>query len=193
MKRLMMTTALVAAAATGAYAQTQTQEEPAAIEQSGNFLAERGPNDVHASEFIGMRVYSAEEPTESMVAEGIQDNWEDIGEINDVVLTREGKVEAVLVDIGGFLGIGERQIAVDMDAVSFVADDATPENESDFFLVLNSDRGQLENAPEYGWTEQSMNDAPLADEAMEGEDHAAADLTAEEPVSGSAMADEESI
>lgn len=193
MKRLMMTTALVAAAATGAYAQTQTQEETAAVEQSGNFLAERGPNDIHASEFIGMRVYSAEEPTESLVAEGIQDNWEDIGEINDVVLSRDGQIEAVLVDIGGFLGIGERQIAVDMDAVAFVADDATPENESDFFLVLNSDRAQLEGAPEYGWTEQSMNEAPAADDAMDGEDHAAVDLGADEPVNGSEMAEEESV
>lgn len=200
MKRLMMTTALVAAAATGAYAQAQTQENSAVAEETGHFLAERGPHDIHASEFIGMRVYTSEQPSETLSAVGIQDNWEDIGEINDVLLTRDGEVEAVLVDIGGFLGIGERQIAVNMDAVEFVADDATAEDESDFFLVLNSNRVELEEAPEYDWSRQAMIDAPAAGEEMPTEEadvttqaQADAEMTTEAPVEEEMTAADEPV
>ncbi|MEH6775526.1 MAG: PRC-barrel domain-containing protein, partial [Cereibacter changlensis] len=65
------------------------------------------------------------------------------------ILSREGAAEAVLVDIGGFLGMGERQVAVDMGAIRFVADDATAEDLEDFFLVMNANQADLEGAPEY--------------------------------------------
>src|SRR5690606_5562485 len=47
-------------------------------------------------------------------------------------------------DIGGFLGIGARTVALDMDEVHFLADDA-----GSHFVAVNSSREQLENAPEY--------------------------------------------
>ncbi len=56
----------------------------------------------------------------------------------------------MLVDIGGFLGIGENQVAVDMDSLKFVADSGTPDQEVDFFVVLNAPRDALETAPTYG-------------------------------------------
>ena len=39
------------------------------------------------------------------------DDWDDIGEISDLVLSQDGQVKAVLTDIGGFLGLGERDMA----------------------------------------------------------------------------------
>ncbi len=66
-----------------------------------------------------------------------------------VILTRDGKVDAVLIDIGGFLGMGERQVALGMEAIRFVSDSATAEDLGDFFLVVNADRTILEAAPEY--------------------------------------------
>lgn len=44
---------------------------------------------------------------------------EDIGEITDVLLSEDGKVMAVLVGVGGFLGIGEKDVAVSMSALEF--------------------------------------------------------------------------
>lgn len=137
MKRLLISTALVAATSGAVVAQ----------ENDGMFRAETDPNAIHASDFIGMRVYRAETDNESV--EGLQDNWDDIGEIHDIVLTREGEIDSVLVDIGGFLGIGENRVAVSMDSVRFVSDDATADNESDFFLVLNAPVSALEEAPSY--------------------------------------------
>lgn len=147
MKRFLMTTALVAVGTTGAIAQDADER----------FRADNA-DAIYASDFIGMRVYSTEAQAEGEVAgyEGVQDNWEDIGEINDIVLTREGNVDAVLVDIGGFLGIGERQIAVKMNALDMASDESTPDDPNDFFLVLNAAAADLENAPQYEYDREGM-------------------------------------
>ena len=44
---------------------------------------------------------------------------ENIGSISDVLLSEQGEVLAVLVGVGGFLGIGEKDVAVSMDALEF--------------------------------------------------------------------------
>ena len=112
MKNLMISTAMAALFGTSALAQDTM------------FRASADPMEIHASEFIGKRVYASEAAIEGDAFDGLQDGWEDIGEINDVIVSRNGTVDAVLVDIGGFLGIGERQVAVDMKSIRFVADSA---------------------------------------------------------------------
>jgi sporulation protein YlmC with PRC-barrel domain len=104
---------------------------------------------IYASEFIGMRVYAADPAVDADAYDGVQEGWNDIGEVNDFVLSRDGSVDSILIDIGGFLGIGERQVAVDMNAIRFVSDSATADNDGDFFLVLNADRAVIEGAPAY--------------------------------------------
>ena len=44
---------------------------------------------------------------------------ESIGSITDVLVTEEGKINAVLVGVGGFLGIGRKDVAVSMSALKF--------------------------------------------------------------------------
>lgn len=113
------------------------------------FRTEIDPAAITASDFIGKRVYAAEAQIDAEEIEGIQQDWKDIGEINDVILTRDGRVDLVLIDIGGFLGMGERQVALSMESIRFVSDSATPDDMSDFFLVINADKTVLEGAPEY--------------------------------------------
>ena len=117
-----------------------------------------------------MRVYAAEGGATLTEFEGVQTEWEDVGEINDIILTREGAVEAVLVDLGGFLGIGERQVAMNMGAIKFVAD-ASTEATDDYFLVIPATRANLEEAPEYDLTgtemaqsTEAMEEKPMADQ-----------------------------
>lgn len=147
MKNLMISTAFLALAGT------------ASVAQDGMFRAATDPMEVHVSEFIGQRVYSTETTLDGDAFDGVQDGWEDIGEVNDVILSRDGSVEAVLVDIGGFLGMGERQVAVDMSALRFVGDNATADNEADYFLVMNATRANFEEAPEYSWGHDAMKAA----------------------------------
>jgi sporulation protein YlmC with PRC-barrel domain len=49
-------------------------------------------------------------------------NDENIGEISDVVLNKDGKVDAVVIDVGGFLGMGEKKVAIAFDKLQFMAD-----------------------------------------------------------------------
>jgi len=137
MKHLFITSALLTVTSTMAVAET------------GMFRAENDPMAIHASEFIGQRIYTSSDAVEQDSFAGIQDGWENIGEVNDIVLSRDGMIDSVLVDIGGFLGIGERQIAVDMDALKWVSDSATAEDTSDYFLVMQADMADFENAPAY--------------------------------------------
>lgn len=185
MKNLMLGTAM--ALALGASASAQDL-----------FRTELGPVAIIASEFIGKRVYATEAAVDADNYAGVQEGWNDIGEINDIILTRDGKVDAVLVDIGGFLGIGERKVALGMENIRFVSDSATAEDMNDFFLVVKADRSVLEGAPEYlrsdampaemtGGTETANAEAakdpaktniPAVDEALGATDQAQATTTA---------------
>lgn len=151
MKTLLLTTALAAGFALPAMAQDAAS--PFQTEAAGPSLA--------ASEVIGARIYASEGAVDADAYSGVQEGWEDIGEVNDIILGRDGTVDAVLVDIGGFLGMGERQIAVDMAALKVVQDDAT--DADDWFLVLQSDRATLEGAPEYVMPGAAATDANATD------------------------------
>ncbi|SDO71650.1 PRC-barrel domain-containing protein [Lutimaribacter pacificus] len=141
MKAFLISTAILAAGIMSATAQ-----------QSGDMFHTRdgqnAGNEMMASDLIGMRVYRSDEAADTAGYDGAQSGWDDIGEINDIVLTRDGSVDAVLVDIGGFLGIGEHQVALDMGALGFTSDTST-EDQADFFIVMMADPDMLENAPAY--------------------------------------------
>ena len=137
MKTLLMTTAIMAGLAGPALAQ----------DANPVFQTEAAGPSVAASDLIGARIYASEAAVDADASEGVQEGWNDIGEVNDLVIGRDGTVDAVLVDIGGFLGIGERQVAVDMAALRFVQDDAT--DADDWFLVMQADRASLDTAPEW--------------------------------------------
>ncbi len=148
MKKLMLSSAIIGSLAGAAWSQTATQDL---------FRTEMAQGDIRASDLIGMRIYASEAPVQGDTMNGMQDGWNDIGEVNDVILSRDGSVQAVLVDIGGFLGMGERQVAVQMTSLKMLNDDATSDDPDDFFLVLNANRGALENAPSF--SDASMSGA----------------------------------
>lgn len=155
MNKLLQTVAITCLMAGSAMA--QTTPAPAAGEM---FRLQSEPTELLASKLIGMRVYAGPTGPEMTSVPGVPADWEDIGEINDLVVSRDGQVSAVLVDIGGFLGIGERQVAVQMPALRMVGDDASADNPDDFFLVLGADRAMLEAAPGYGPAMEGAEAAP---------------------------------
>jgi sporulation protein YlmC with PRC-barrel domain len=73
------------------------------------FLLRQEPNDWLVSNLIGKAVLNAKN--------------ESIGDINDLVTDENGKVVAVLVGVGGFLGLGEKDVAVRFDSLKFARDD----------------------------------------------------------------------
>lgn len=67
----------------------------------------------------------------------------DMGLVVDVVVDRDGRVRAAVIDFGGFLGVGSRKIAIDWRLLQ-----VNPANH-DAPIVLALDRAEVQAAPEY--------------------------------------------
>jgi hypothetical protein len=68
---------------------------------------------------------------------------EDMGPVVDIVVDRSGRPRALVIDFGGFLGVGSRKIAIDWRLVQF-----RPENH-DAPVLLHLDRAEVQAAPEF--------------------------------------------
>ena len=78
---------------------------------------------------------------------------ENIGSIGDIILSESGEVDAVIIDFGGFLGIGTKPVAVGFDNLTFLRD-----GNGALVLRTNLTREQLDAAPEYN--EEAYTAAP---------------------------------
>jgi sporulation protein YlmC with PRC-barrel domain len=93
-----------------AYAQTAQTAQPdraapaATTAGSQEKMALKGT--WRASKLMGLDVYN--------------EGNEKLGDINELILDKNGKVAAVVIGVGGFLGMGEHDIAVSMDKLKFV-------------------------------------------------------------------------
>jgi hypothetical protein len=68
---------------------------------------------------------------------------EKIGSINDLLLDKEGKVLAAVIGVGGFLGIGEKNVAVDFKSAKLMR------NADGDKVVLQISKAELEKAPDF--------------------------------------------
>lgn len=73
-----------------------------------------------------------------------------IGRLIDVLVNAAGKPEAAVIDVGGFLGVGSRKIAVHWDTLRFAPDG----KQSQITLDLTLD--QIKAAPEYKTTHKPV-------------------------------------
>ena len=48
------------------------------------------------------------------------DKNEKVGDINEILLDKSGKVDGVVIGVGGFLGMGEHDVKVEMSKLKFV-------------------------------------------------------------------------
>jgi sporulation protein YlmC with PRC-barrel domain len=62
--------------------------------------------DWRASKVVGLSVYN--------------DGNESVGSINDLLMEKSGTIKAVVIGVGGFLGVGEHLVAVPFDKIKFV-------------------------------------------------------------------------
>jgi len=68
---------------------------------------------------------------------------EDMGRVVDLLLDREGAIKSIVIDFGGFLGVGSRKIAIDWQLVHF-----RPDNK-DAPIELGLGKAEVQAAPEY--------------------------------------------
>ena len=104
-----------------------------AVQQKGpnraDFYTVR-PADMAASDIIGMDVRNTMN--------------EDLGEIEDVIIDDGKTIRAIVLDIGGFLGAGDRHVAVTPGSVLIVK-----EQDGSQHAVVNATKDTLTNAPQF--------------------------------------------
>jgi len=84
---------------------------------------------------------------------------EDMGRVVDLLFDKETHPRAVVIDFGGFLGVGTRRIAIDWQLLHFEPDNKTTP------IVLDLGKDEIKGAPEYKDTAQppTMVGPPTAD------------------------------
>jgi hypothetical protein len=80
-----------------------TTAAPAAASDTSSFKG-----NWRSSKLVGLNVYN--------------DSNESLGSINDLLADKSGNIKAVVIGVGGFLGVGEHLVAVAFDKVKFVDD-----------------------------------------------------------------------
>jgi hypothetical protein len=118
--------------------------------------------DLLATELIGADLYTTATTLDQnrFQVDTVPDDWEQIASISNLVLGMDGQVRGVLVDVGGFLGIGARTVMLTMDSIRI----ATQTDSDRVYAVINATREELEAAPEYEVYDRTgmMNDDATA-------------------------------
>jgi len=81
-------------------------------------------------------------------------NQQKIGEIMDVLVNPNGQIDAAIVGVGGFLGAGEKDVAVSFSAIK-----PTKKNDKTY-LTLDTTKDALKNAPGFKYDRQSTSWVP---------------------------------
>jgi sporulation protein YlmC with PRC-barrel domain len=72
-----------------------------------------------------------------------------IGEVMDVLVSPDGKVNSVIVGVGGFLGAGEKDVAVGFSAIKRTTKD------NSIYLTMNTTKNELQSAPGFKYDKQT--------------------------------------
>ena len=123
--------------ATKAPDQSSEATTPTTSSESTPFLDEQKPDDWLASTLI-------DKPA-------VNSQGETIGDVNDLVTDRNGKVIAALIGVGGFLGIGEKDVAVRFEELKLSRDE-----HDNVKVTVNISKDMLASAPDYKTLEEQQ-------------------------------------
>ena len=105
--------AVAGVAASALLASVAFAQSPSANTDTATTAAPAAPSDTSSlrgswrtSKLVGLNVYN--------------DSNEKVGSINDLLTDKSGDIKAVVIGVGGFLGVGEHLVAVPLDKVKFV-------------------------------------------------------------------------
>ncbi|MXU65693.1 PRC-barrel domain-containing protein [Oceanomicrobium pacificus] len=99
------------------------------VEVEGYTTVAAGEYEVET--LIGQRVYD------------VNDEW--VGELSEMIITEDGMVQAGIVDVGGFLGLGEKPVAIGFESFTITkADDG-----EEIRIYVDATEDQLEAMAEY--------------------------------------------
>jgi len=84
-----------------------------------------------------------------------------VGEIMDVLVSSDGKVNALIVGVGGFLGAGEKDVAVNFTAVK-----KTMKNDK-IYLTMSTTKDALKSAPGFRYDSNQTTWVPDTSKATQ--------------------------
>jgi sporulation protein YlmC with PRC-barrel domain len=94
--------------ATAAFAQTPTATTDRAAAPGASAATTSHEGQWRSSKVVGLNVYN--------------DSNENLGSINELLLDKNGKIEAVIIGVGGFLGVGEHYVSIPFEKIKWVND-----------------------------------------------------------------------
>ncbi|MDX1401353.1 MAG: PRC-barrel domain-containing protein, partial [Kiloniellales bacterium] len=72
-------------------------------------------------------------------------NNEEVGEVDRLLMNEDDRLDGVVVDVGGFLGLGERPVAFDVEELQILRKDDGDE----VVVIVNATKSALEDKPKY--------------------------------------------
>ncbi len=166
--------------------QAKSDAEPSAdmtdadqtADASGTATSSEGTSVATAS---GERFISAQQQgeilvNESLIGQAVENaEGEDLGDINDVLFNQDGQMTAVIIGMGGFLGLGTKNVAVSYDSIRSSVDES-----GEVQLVMNASREELEAAPQF----VSLEDKRAEQERLAAQQQTGQPGTAQAPAGG---------
>ena len=146
--------------ATGAATGTMAPKTTADAAGSASYLTEQAENQISVNDFMGKEIYTADNQS--------------IGDINDLLVAKDGGVVAAVVGVGGFLGIGEKNVAIPFDKITITRETNSGEAaeaaadgdtkaevvaEAEVRLTTTETAESLKNAPEFRTLDDQAADA----------------------------------
>lgn len=123
---------------------------------SGIVSSETSQNTLRAEGMIGGEIYSLAkgyEETEWFGTEfysKVDPGWEEIEEVEDIVVSRNGEISGLVAEVGGWFDIGDKAVFIDMKDIRIVGD-----NLGDVAFVTRLSQDQLESRQKidqaWGW------------------------------------------
>lgn len=163
LRKLLATTAVALLLTSSAHAQTttapasETVAPTAPVTTPEPVVMVKKAEGHLASSLIGETVYNS-----------MGDDAEAIGDVNDLVVNPEGQIQAVIVGVGGFLGIGEKDVALEYDLL------AINDVDGDEVLVIETTAEALEAQEEFDYA--AYRAVPADADVMETKPATAEDL-----------------
>lgn len=146
MRLLTVSTLALVLGAGGAVAQDNSGNGEGANASAG--MSEMQGDLIRTRDITGGDIYTTNEAEdEGWDTEGVQtgigSDWNEIGEIEDVVLTRNGDFAGIVAEVGGFLDIVDKHVMVHVDDVNLVAVD-----NAEYAFVTRLNEEDLEDLPD---------------------------------------------
>lgn len=110
----------------------------------GTYLSSQPANTFRADELIGSDLKSRMDG-EDTTAWTTRDDKDSIGTVSDLLIDEDGQIVAVIVDVGGFLGMGAKEVAISWDSVEHGRKD----DGDGYYFSVHATEDALKEAPEY--------------------------------------------